>query len=114
MRILVSNLKNKIMKKLIYLLVITFGIFSCSSDNETESKQYEFIKEYSTTVTDGGVVGISERTFKIGEVYSGTDQGNGKIKIRIAEHSKLNDDCPNSSCYQEFLQVPNEFIKFVE
>jgi len=113
-RVLASYIKNKIMKKLIYLLVVAFGIFSCSSDNVTESKQYEFIKEYSTTVTVGGVVGISKRTFKIGEVYSGTDQGKGIIKIRIAEHSKLNDDCPNSWCYQELLEVPNEFIKFID
>ncbi|AQS93153.1 hypothetical protein BXQ17_03255 [Polaribacter sp. BM10] len=102
------------MKKLIYILVIIFGIFSCSSDDEIENNRYEFITEYSTTVTVGGVVGISERTFKIGENYTGTEQGNGLIKIRIAEHSELNDDCPNSWCYQELLDVPSEFLKLVE
>jgi hypothetical protein len=102
------------MKKLIYILVITFGIFSCSSDDEIENNGYEFITEYSTTVTVGGVVGISERTFEIGEIYTGTDEGNGLITIRIAEHSELNDDCPNSWCYQELLDVPSEFLKLVE
>ncbi|WP_299214211.1 hypothetical protein [uncultured Aquimarina sp.] len=102
------------MKKLIYLLVLAFGIISCSSDDEIENNGYEFITEYSTAVTVGGIVGISERTFEIGEIYTGTDQGNGMIIIRIAEHSELNDDCPNSWCYQELLDVPSEFLKLVE
>ena len=102
------------MKKLIYLLVLTLGIISCSSDNETENNEYEFIAEYSTTITVGGVVGISERTFEIGEVYSATGQSADSITIRIAEHSELNDDCPNSSCYQELLKVPSEFLKLLE
>lgn len=102
------------MKKWICLLVISLGVFSCSSDKETQSKQYVFIKEYSTTITVGGVVGISERTFKIGEVYSGIEKNNGKIEIRIAEHSKRNDDCPNSWCYQEFLEVTKEYVKIKE
>jgi hypothetical protein len=102
------------MKKLIYLLVIISGVFSCRSDDEIESNGYEFITEYSTSVTVGGVVGISERTFEIGEIYTGTDEGNGMITISIAEHSELNDDCPNSWCYQELLGVPGEFLKLVE
>lgn len=102
------------MKKLIYLFVFMFGIISCSSDNETKNNEYQFIMEYSTTVTVGGVVGISERTFEIGEVYSGTAQGIDVIIIRIAEHSELNDDCPNSWCYQELLDVPSEFLELVE
>ncbi|WP_338410402.1 hypothetical protein [uncultured Flavobacterium sp.] len=102
------------MKKLFYLLILTFGFFSCSSDDETENNEYEFITEYSATVTVGGVVGLSERTFEIGEVYTGTKQGNGVITIRIAEHSELNDDCPNSWCYQELLGVPSEILQLVE
>jgi len=99
------------MKKLIYLLIITLGIFSCSSDDENKQSEYEFISEYSATVTVGGFIGITERTFEIGETYKGTNQGNGTVIIRIAEHSKLNDDCPNSWCYQELLDVPSEFLK---
>ena len=102
------------MKKLIYLFVLTLGIISCSSDDKTENNEYEFITEYSTTVTVGGVVGISERTFEVGEVYSATDQNSDTITIRIAEHSELNDDCPNSWCYQELLDVPREYLKLVE
>ncbi len=70
-----------------------------------------FIKEYDITVTVGGVVGIAERKFEIGEIYTGTDKGNKVITIRIAEHSELNDDCPNSWCYQELLDVPRDFVK---
>lgn len=102
------------MKKLIYLLSFTLGMISCSSDDEIKNNEYEFINEYSTTVTVGGVVGVSERNFEIGEVYPGTDQGRDTITIRIAEHSELNDDCPNSWCYQELLDVPREFLKLVD
>jgi hypothetical protein len=56
------------MKKLIYLFILIMGTISCTSNDETENIGYEFIKEYSTNVVVGGVVGISERTFKIGEI----------------------------------------------
>jgi hypothetical protein len=102
------------MKKLIYLLALTLGLFSCSSDDEIEINEYEFITEYSTTVTVGGVVGISERTFKIGEVYTGAVKIGDIITIKIAENSELNNDCPNSWCYQELLDVPSEYLKMVE
>jgi len=101
------------MKKLIYLFILTLGITSCGPDDENLQVEFEFITEYSTTVTVGGVVGITERTFEIGEIYKGTDEGE-TITIRIAEHSELNDDCPNSWCYQELLEVPQEFLKFVD
>lgn len=101
------------MKKLIYLLVLTFGIISCSSDDDIKS-DYEFVTQYSATVTVGGVVGTRVRVFETGETYKGTDKGKETIKIRIAEHSELNDDCPNSWCYQEFLEVPRSYLKLVE
>lgn len=102
------------MKKLIYLFVLTLVIASCSSDDENENTKYKFIKEFSTTVTVGGVVGTSERTFDIGEIYSATAQSANAITIRIAERSKLNDDCSNSWCYQELLDVPREFLQLLE
>jgi len=102
------------MKNTIYLFILALGIISCSSDDKTTQEGFEFISEYTTTVTVGGVVGISERTFKKGETYKGTDEGEKTITIRIAEHSKLNDNCPNSACYQEFLEVPREFLKVVK
>ena len=98
--------------KTIILCSLLFS-FSCDDDGNLQ-EEFEFITEYSTTVTVGGVVGITERNFKIGEVYNGEDEGEEIIIIRIAEHSKLNEDCPNSWCYQEFLEVPREFLKLVE
>ena len=65
-------------------------------------------------MTVGGVIGISERTFKIGEVYTGTEKSGDLITIRIAENSELNNDCPNSWCYQELLDVPSEYLKMAE
>lgn len=102
------------MKKLICIFIIISGIISCSSDDENKSDKYEFIKAYSTTVTVGGVVGITQRMFEVGEVYEGTHNDSDSVSIRIAEHSELNDDCPNSWCYQELLDVPIEFLKLVE
>lgn len=89
-------------------------ITSCTKEDNILKGKFEFKAEYSATVTVGGFVGITERTFKIGEIYNGTDKGDGTITIRIAEHSDLNDDCPNSWCYQEFLDVPREYLKFVK
>ncbi|WP_010664336.1 hypothetical protein [Marinilabilia salmonicolor] len=94
------------------LLIICFA--SCNTDDEIIHGEVEFIAEYSATVTVGGIIGIIERTFEIGEVYKATDDGGKTITIRIAEHSDLNEDCPNSWCYQEFLDVPREYLRFVK
>lgn len=105
--------KNGIMKncQLFSFFLLIAIITSCNTEENIVKGEFEFIAEYSATVTVGGVVGITERTFKVGEVYQGTDEGDGTIIIRIAEHSELNDDCPNSWCYQEFLDVPKEYLK---
>ena len=103
------------MKNIIYYFILVLGMISCSSDdNKTAQGEFEFINEYKTIVTVGGVVGINERTFAKGETYKGTDEGKKTITIRIAEHSERNNNCPNSSCYQEFLEVPREFLKLVK
>ena len=90
------------------------GVVSCSTDNQNYRGEYAFIKKYTATVTVGGVVGIMDRNFEIGETYDGTDEGGGTISIRIAEHSELNEDCPNSWCYQEFLAVPKSYLKRID
>lgn len=95
-------------------MILALGIISCSSDDKAAQGEFEFINEYKTMVTVGGVVGVNERNFKKGETYKGTDDGKKTITIRIAEHSDLNDNCPNSWCYQEFLEVPREFLKLAK
>jgi len=104
------------MRKLIFtgIALLSLLINSCTHDEETIREEFEFIAEYSATITVGGFVGITERTFEAGEVYSGTDLGGETITIRIAEHTELNDDCPNSWCYQELLEVPREFLKLAD
>ncbi|PXY45228.1 hypothetical protein [Flavobacterium hydrophilum] len=102
------------MKKKIYFLILALGILGCSADEDKAPKDFEFTTEYTTQITVGGFVGVSNRTFKTGETFKGTDNGKETIEIRIAEHSKLNNDCPNSWCYQEMLNVPREYLKLKE
>lgn len=102
------------MKKFIYFLILTLGILGCSSDDDKPTKNFKFTTPYTTTITVGGVVGTRERTFKIGETFKGLDDEKETIRIRIAEHSKMNENCPNSWCYQEFLNVPREYLKLIE
>ncbi|WKK77190.2 hypothetical protein QYS49_08315 [Marivirga salinae] len=101
--------------KYLLLLLVPFFLFNCSQDEIQVIKgDFEFISEYSALVTVGGIVGVRERTFEIGEMYKGVDIEEDSITIRIAEHTRLNDDCPNTSCYQEFLEVPRDFLKLVK
>jgi hypothetical protein len=104
------------MKNFNYLVLslLTVFITSCTNNEEILQGEFEFIAPYSATVTVGGFVGIRERAFEIGEKYTGTDERRETITIRIAAHSYLNDDCPNSWCYQEFLAVPRRFLRLVE
>ena len=97
--------------KLIGLSVLIIFITSCNKDKVIIQGEFEFTTQYSATILVGGVVGITDETFEIGEVYSGTDNGEKDITIRIVEHTELNEDCPNSWCYQEFLEVPRKFLK---
>lgn len=103
------------MKKFICFFILALGIVSCSSDEAKNVEgKFEFTTEYSTTITVGGIVGTTKKTFKVGETYKGVDKGKETIRIRIAEHSKLNDNCPDSHCYQELLDVPREYLKVVK
>ena len=73
--------------KLILLLFYFTAFLQCNPDNEPILQgEFEFIEEYTTMVTVGGVVGITDRTFRIGEIYFGIYKGEETIKIRIANH----------------------------
>lgn len=100
--------------KYLLLLLIAFFLFNCSQDEIQGIKgDFEFISEYSALITVGGVVGVVDRTFEVGKIYEGVYEGQDTILIRIAEHTKRNEDCPNSWCYQEFLDVPRDFLKLI-
>ncbi len=106
------QIKKETMKKYFCFIIIAFILVSCNTDETSTKGDFEFIKPYSTTIIVGGIAGTQERTFQIGEVISGIDEGKETIKIKIAEHSSLNENCPNSWCYQEFLEVPRAYLKY--
>ena len=100
--------------KFVFFTIMLVLISSCGKNDAPLIHDFEFVKEYSATVTVGGFVGITERVFEIGEVYNGTDNGVDVITIRIAEHSELNDNCPSSACSQELLVVPRQYLKIID
>jgi hypothetical protein len=100
------------MKTILNLRIPMFLLFlvSCSSEPVISDKTYVFTKPYCTTVTVGGVVGLAEKCFKAGDIVTGKENVGGKLTIRIAEHSTLNDGLPSSASYQEFLDVPINYL----
>ena len=48
------------MKKLIYLFVLTLGIISCSSDDETEISNSDLVGIWNWTGTSGGLIYFEE------------------------------------------------------
>ena len=101
------------MKHLAVLLSVFIVFVSCSKEPTAvlSAANYEFITEYTTNITVGGIVGVAQRTFNVGEVYSGSDEVNANITLRITAHTKNNENCPNPWCYQEFLEVPRIFLQ---
>lgn len=92
--------------------LLTLG--SCTNDKVTTDSSYVFTKPYCATVTVGGVVGLAEKCYKIGDIVSGKENTSGKLTIRIAEHSYLNDGSPSNASYQEFLDVPVNYLEIVK
>lgn len=101
------------MKKIFLLLSLIASIYaieSCTKESNATTQNYVFTKPYCTTVTVGGVVGLSEKCYKIGDIVTGQENTSGKITVRIAEHSALNDGPATSASYQEFLDVPLDYL----
>lgn len=102
----------KVISLLKRLGLLIFVIFtSCANDQTTTDQTYVFTKPYCETVTVGGVVGLAEKCFKIGDIVTGKEIKTGKLTIRIAEHSALNDGPATSASYQEFLDVPLNYLE---
>lgn len=58
------------MKKYIYLIILTLGIMSCSSDEEATIDNSDLIGEWNWTATVGGINGdIKETPASIGKTY---------------------------------------------
>lgn len=99
----------------LFTVCLSAGIFliSCNKQSDTAvvAENYKFIIAYTANITVGGFVGVAERTFQVGETYTGTDEGKSHITLRISAHTKKNEDCPNPWCYQEFLEVPRSHLQ---
>lgn len=109
----ITNLKKK--SNLIFVLhLLVLFVISCNKEDTPQHYEFKFIEEYCDVVTVGGVVGIADKCFEVGEIVSGTDYGGKTITIRIAEHSNLNEGPPSSASYQEFLEVPRDYLKIAE
>jgi hypothetical protein len=104
-------MKNNKTLIIIALIVTTWG---CEKEEALKVRDYIFLKQYCTTVTVGGVVGIAERCLEIGDIVTGYEKTKGTITIRIAEHSPLNDGPPTSASYQEFVDVPSDYLRLKE
>jgi len=96
--------------KFIYLALLIITMASCEKKEDSADKSYVFIKPFSATVTVGGVVGIKTLSFKVGDTILGSETTGGMVTIRIAEHSYLNEGPPSSASYQEFLNIPLEYL----
>lgn len=103
----------KILRILILALLVPI-LGSCEKGDLKKEHTYVFLKSYCQTVTVGGFVGLAEKCYKIGDVVVGTVKSDDKITIRIAEHSSLNDGPPTSASYQEFLDVPSNYLVLIK
>lgn len=95
---------------------VLIGMISCNNDDDNSILQgrFKFVTAYSARVNFGGVMGVNERTFEVGEIYEGTYSGGKTIKIRIAGNSELNEDCHESWCPQQLLFVPMSYLNFID
>lgn len=103
----------KVAPILSFILVLLF-LGGCANNEDIKDQNYVFTKPYCATVTVGGVVGLAEKCYKIGDIVSGKENTSGKLTIRIAEHSSVNDGPPTSASYQEFLEVPINYLEVLK
>lgn len=84
---------------------------NCKKQEIIKESQYVFTKPFCSIVTVGGVVGITEKCFSTGDTITGYQKKEEKITIRIAEHSYRNEGPPSNMSYQEFLEVPLDYLE---
>lgn len=70
------------MKNIIYLFILTLGIISCSSDNETEINNSDLVGEWNWTNTDGGIAAhIHETPETTGKIIRLNLMGNYEYSV---------------------------------
>lgn len=96
--------------KIFMTLVMVTVLFACKKKSGTDLN-YVFVKPYCAKITVGGVIGVKQKCFKIGDIVTGKQADNSFITIRIAEHTTSNDGPPSPNSYLEFLNVPIDNLK---
>ena len=94
------------------LIVCIWG--SCKKNETIRGQSYVFVKTYSANITVGGVVGITEKVFNVGDTVLGEEKNEGKVTIRIAKHAEFNEGPPSNMSYQEYLDVPSEYLELLK
>lgn len=92
--------------KLFFLLLSVILIFACEKKDTPDGYDYVFVESYCTMITVGGVVGIREKCYEVGDTVTGKELTEGQITIRIALHSDLNEGNDYNVQFQEFLRIP--------
>ena len=70
------------MKNIIYLFILTLGIISCISDNETEINNSDLVGEWNWTNTDGGIAAhIHETPETTGKIIRLNLMGNYEYSV---------------------------------
>lgn len=70
------------MKKLIYLFILTLGVMSCNSDDETEINNLDLIGKWNWTSTDGGIAAnIHETPETTGKIIHLNLMGNFEYSV---------------------------------
>lgn len=98
-------------QKLLFLILSVVLISACEKKDTPDGYDYAFVESYCAMVTVGGVVGIREMCFDVGDMVTGKELTEGQITIRIALHSDLNELPDNPNSFQEFLDVPSAKLK---
>jgi len=99
----------------IVCLTLLIGcLISCERKAIPQEDTYIFVKSYCARVTVGGFVGITEKCYNVGDTVVGTVVIQGQVNIRIAGHSLLNEGPPSPNNYQEYLNVPSDYLKLIK
>jgi len=99
----------------ILCLTLLIGcIISCERKTTLQEDTYVFVKSYCARVTVGGAAGIAEKCFNVGDTVVGKVVIEGQVNIRIAGHSILNEGPPSPNNYQEYLNVPSDYLKLIK
>ena len=69
-------------------------------------EKYRFVSDYTTNVSVGGVVGITQRTFKAGEIYNGLNK-DGQIQIYIDSNNLIQGS-------SNWVVIPNNYLELYD